>query len=104
MVTRYETTIPSQKVIGLMSEAKDSSAQQPLYEKYVNPQWVQLVQPIVEHELVRIRRQVGEGALDLRIMYLATVAWLISMPSLRSSPWIRGAPQSGLALLICRIV
>src|ERR1700730_15421681 len=25
------------------------------------------------------------------------------MPSLSSSPWIRGAPQSGLALLICRI-
>src|ERR1019366_6274372 len=26
-----------------MSEAKDSSAQQPLYEKYVNPQWVRLL-------------------------------------------------------------
>src|SRR5271167_907831 len=36
-------------------------------------------------------------------MYLATVAWLTSMPSLSSSPWIRGAPQSGLAPLICRI-
>src|ERR1017187_2025617 len=26
-----------------MAEAKDSSAQQPLYEKYVNPQWVRLL-------------------------------------------------------------
>src|SRR5713226_7234297 len=25
------------------------------------------------------------------------------MPNLSSSPWIRGAPLSGLALLICRI-
>ena len=36
-------------------------------------------------------------------MYFATVAWLTSMPSLSNSPWIRGAPQSGLAVLICRI-
>jgi hypothetical protein len=36
----------------------------------------------------------GEGALDLRTMYLATVAWLISMPSLRSSPWIRSLFRS----------
>src|ERR1035437_243210 len=49
-------------------------------------------------------RQFCEGGVPrLRTVYLATVAWLISMPSLRSSPWIRGAPQSGLALLICRI-
>src|SRR3984893_11423780 len=27
----------------------------------------------------------------------------ISMPSLRSSPWMRGAPQSGFAMLISRI-
>ena len=26
-----------------------------------------------------------------------------SMPSLRNSPWMRGAPQSGLAMLISRI-
>jgi len=31
-------------------------------------------------------RQVGEGVPRLRTMYLATVAWLISMPSLSSSP------------------
>src|SRR5881398_243750 len=33
-------------------------------------------------------------------MYLATVVCPTSMPSLRSSPWIRGAPQSGFAILI----
>ena len=31
------------------------------------------------------------------IMYFETVASEISMPSLSNSPWIRGAPQSGLA-------
>src|SRR6516162_4031634 len=36
-------------------------------------------------------------------MYLATVSWDTSIPSLSSSPWIRGAPQSGLAVLILRI-
>src|SRR3977135_13190 len=36
-------------------------------------------------------------------MYLATEVWPMSMPSLRSSPWIRGAPHSGLARLIFRI-
>ena len=35
--------------------------------------------------------------------YLPTVAWLTSMPSLSSSPWMRGAPQSGLARLMSRI-
>src|ERR1700722_19572461 len=36
-------------------------------------------------------------------MYLATEVWPTSMPSWRSSPWILGAPQSGLARLISRI-
>src|ERR1035441_10186229 len=36
-------------------------------------------------------------------MYLATLVCPISIPSLRSSPWIRGAPQRGLAMLISRI-
>ena len=36
-------------------------------------------------------------------MYLATLVWPTSMPSLCSSPWIRGAPQSGLARLMSRI-
>src|SRR5258708_4545760 len=42
------------------------------------------------------------GSLRLA-MYLATLVCPISMPSLRSSPWIRGAPHSGLAMLISRI-
>ena len=36
-------------------------------------------------------------------MYLATVDWAIWMPSLSSSPWIRGAPHKQLARLISRI-
>src|SRR5258705_647153 len=36
-------------------------------------------------------------------LYLATLVWPISMPSLRSSPWILGAPHNGLAMLISRI-
>src|SRR5712671_1795927 len=35
-------------------------------------------------------------------MYLATLVCPISTPSLRSSPWIRGAPHSLLAMLISR--
>src|ERR1700741_2116679 len=44
-----------------------------------------------------------EGGALLRAIYLATLVWLISMPSLRSSPWMRGAPHNGLAMLISRI-
>jgi hypothetical protein len=44
----------------------------------------------------------GWGLLRLAI-YLATEVWPTSMPSLRSSPWILGAPQRGLARLIPRI-
>src|SRR5450631_1007915 len=36
-------------------------------------------------------------------MYLATLDCAISNPSLSSSPWIRGAPQSGFSTLIRRI-
>src|SRR5882757_5862033 len=43
------------------------------------------------------------GALGRHERYLPTVAWLTSMPSLSSSPWMRGAPQSGFAWLIWRI-
>src|ERR1039457_5257847 len=35
-------------------------------------------------------------------IYLATLVCPISMPSLSNSPWIRGAPHSGLAMLISR--
>ena len=38
-----------------------------------------------------------------RAMYFATLVWPTSMPSLSSSPWMRGAPQSGLARLMSRI-
>src|SRR5215831_9472304 len=44
-----------------------------------------------------------EGGPLLRTIYLATLVWPISMPSLRSSPWILGAPHNGLAMLISRI-
>ena len=53
--------------------------------------------------LRRKLRQVREGALGRHGMYLPTVAWLTSMPSLSSSPWMRGAPHSGLAKLSWRI-
>jgi hypothetical protein len=36
-------------------------------------------------------------------MYFATVVCPISIPSMRSSPWIRGAPQSGFATLMSRM-
>src|SRR3972149_3780651 len=42
------------------------------------------------------------GRLSLAI-YLATLVCPISMPSLSSSPWIRGAPHRGLAMLLSRI-
>jgi hypothetical protein len=36
-------------------------------------------------------------------MYLATLDWVTSNPSLSSSPWMRGAPHSGFSMLIRRI-
>jgi hypothetical protein len=36
-------------------------------------------------------------------MYFATLDWLISSPSFNSSPWMRGAPQSGFAAARVRI-
>ena len=33
-------------------------------------------------------------------MYLETVDWATTNPSISNSPWIRGAPQSGFSLLI----
>src|SRR5882724_7474733 len=44
-----------------------------------------------------------EGGPLLRAIYLVTLVWPISMPSLRSSPWILCAPHNGLAMLISRI-
>src|SRR5215831_13257053 len=42
--------------------------------------------------LRRKLRQVGEGTLGRHGIHLPTVAWLILMPSLSNSPWMRGAP------------
>jgi transposase InsO family protein len=53
--------------------------------------------------LRRKLRHVGEGVPARRLMYFATVAWLTSMPSFSSSPWMRGAHHNGLALFIRRI-
>jgi hypothetical protein len=41
-------------------------------------------------------RQLGDGGRGGRTMYLATAVWPMRIPSLRRSPWMRGAPQSGL--------
>ena len=40
-------------------------------------------------------RHVCDGGPDRRRMYFATVAWLTSISSFRSSLWIRGAPTAG---------
>src|SRR5439155_8246651 len=53
--------------------------------------------------LLRKVSQVWEGGFRWRAIYLATVAWDTSIPSLSSSPWMRGAPQSGFARLIFRM-
>jgi hypothetical protein len=39
----------------------------------------------------------GDGGFALRTMYLLTLVSPMSMPSLRSSPWMRGAPQAVVA-------
>jgi hypothetical protein len=43
----------------------------------------------------RNERQAGEGTLGRHGICLPTVAWLTSIPSLSSSPWMRGAPHRG---------
>src|SRR5260370_22621328 len=48
-------------------------------------------------------RHVCEGGLPRWTMYLLTLVSPISIPSLRSSPWMRGAPQIGFSRLILRI-
>src|SRR5216684_7990705 len=55
---------------------------------------------------VRFRRKVRHtwlGGPRRLTMYLATLDCATSNPSLSSSPWIRGAPQSWFSVLICRI-
>src|SRR6266403_2297428 len=54
----------------------------------------------------RVVTQEGSPSLAGRppsFMYLATLDCAISNPSLSSSPWMRGAPQSGFSTLIRRI-
>jgi len=53
--------------------------------------------------LSRKARQVGDGVLRARTMYFSTVDLATSMPSLASSPAMRGDPQAGLAVDILRI-
>src|SRR5262245_14751189 len=56
--------------------------------------------------LAWLRRNVFQpcdGGPLLRTIYLATLVCPISIPSLSSSPWIRGAPHNGLAMLSSRI-
>src|SRR5262249_17397204 len=53
--------------------------------------------------LFRKVRQVCEGGLRCRTMYLATLVSPMVMPNLSSSPWMWGAPHRGLSRLICRI-
>ena len=47
--------------------------------------------------------QLCEGGFRFRTIYLLPLVSPMSMPSVRSSPCMRGAPQSGLFLLIMRI-
>src|SRR3979411_1287664 len=44
-----------------------------------------------------------DGGSRLLTIYLATLVSPTPIPSLSNSPWIRGAPHSGLAMLISRI-
>src|SRR5262249_40085663 len=48
-------------------------------------------------------KKYGGGGRRLLAMYFATVVCTTLMPSLSSSPCIRGAPQSGFAMLILRV-
>src|SRR5215469_18839196 len=48
-------------------------------------------------------RQVCDGGFRRRTRYLLTLVSPTSIPSFSNSPWMRGAPQSGLSRLIWRI-
>jgi hypothetical protein len=53
--------------------------------------------------LRRKLRQVEDGTLGRQGTQRPTVAWLILVSSLSSSPWMRGPPHNGLALHMRRI-
>jgi hypothetical protein len=63
------------------------------HDKHINGGDVRRV--IAEKGLPALRRWPSR-----RFMYLATVDWATSKPSLSSSPWMRGAPHGGLSRLI----
>src|SRR5260370_11056859 len=48
-------------------------------------------------------RHVCDGGPRCLITYLETVDSATLKPSLRSSPWMRGAPHNGFSLFICRM-
>ena len=48
-------------------------------------------------------RQVCDGGLRQRTMYLLTLVSPMPMPSLSNSPWMRGAPHKGFSRHILRI-
>src|SRR5260221_7162290 len=50
-----------------------------------------------------LTKGLGDDGSRLLTIYLATLVCPTSIPSLSNSPWIRGAPHSGLAMLISRI-
>src|SRR4029453_18505976 len=63
--------------------------------------------PIAAIPSAWLRRNVFQpcdGGPLLRTIYLATLVCPTSIPSLSSSPWIRGAPHNELAKLISRII
>ena len=89
--------------VGLIKQSQDPCQSQTLCAcRKLNPTNIS----IAAIPSARLRRNVLQpwdgGSLRLA-MYLATLVCPISMPSLRSSPWIRGAPHRGLAMLISRI-
>jgi hypothetical protein len=49
------------------------------------------------------QRLAGSGALGARFIQREIVLSETSKPSMRSSPWMRGAPQPGFSATICKI-
>jgi len=61
------------------------------------------IDAVAERWFLRNVFQLCDGGRRCFAMYLATVDCATVKPSFSSSPWIRGAPQSGFATLISRI-
>jgi hypothetical protein len=58
----------------------------------------QVVDVVRQERAPRLR-----GGIRRRTIYLLTLVSPMSMPSVSSSPWLRGAPQSGFSRLMRRI-